>query len=243
MECSHVVVLDLETLWSADDCRHCGHPEDAHMISTLAGGNYCPPGQMRTGYERLGWDAKAALGLSVGCYWSYADSRIYWFDMHTLQATMQAFIDQQLLMVSFNGIGFDFPLMRALLYDCADKASTEDDRQPLLRLCADFTVLCASSYDLLAEIWKQDPDDKYARSNSLDAISQASGLGAKLSHGAQAPRDWQARRYANVLNYCQDDVYKTKSLFEMICRGEPIIRGNGLALLLPTPEPSLCIRC
>ena len=106
-------------------------------------------------------------------------------------------------------------------------------------LCDTFKIHCAQSYDLLDQIWHQDPEDRFQKDNSLDAISQASGLGAKLSHGAQAPRDWRAGHYAQVLNYCQDDVLKTKALFEMVCAGQPILRGNGLPITLPIPA-ALC---
>ena len=202
----NAIVLDLETARSADDCRHCGHPEDAHVTSTLAGGNYCPPGQMRTGYERLGWENKAALGLSIGCYYDYRDIRIHWFDVHTLEKTVRHLVETQPLLVSFNGIAFDFPLMRGLLRQTAETLAHAGDHlerqagEGLAQLCDAFKAQCASSYDILNEIWEVEPDNRYVRGlNSLDAICQASGLGAKLSHGAQAPRDWRDGLYAKVL--------------------------------------------
>lgn len=237
------IVLDLETARSADDCRHCGHPEDVHVTSTLAGGNYCPPGQMRTGYERLGWKNTAAFGLSIGCYYDYCDSRIHWFDVHTLEETVRHLVETQPLLVSFNGLQFDFPLMQALLQAAGDALQTQagyatDAAIALWDLCSQWYWLTQrQSYDILNEIWHVSPDSKYVRGiNSLDAISQASGLGGKLSHGAQAPRDWRDGHYAKVLNYCQWDVYLTKMLFEKVCRGEPIIRGDGNPILLPKPN-------
>ena len=225
------IVLDLETARSAEDCRHCGRGREAHLGYSTCGPLYDERGG-QAGYAPLGWDDKAALGLSIGCYWDYTDQRIYWFDMDTLAATVQLLVERQPLLVSFNGIGFDFPLMRALL-------QREDDTFPaqnLAALCDVFERHCAASYDLLAEIWKIDPGRKFERGlNSLDAIAQANGLAAKLSHGAQAPRNWAAGRYAQVLNYCQDDVYKTKALFELVCAQEQIRRGDGTALTLPLP--------
>ena len=109
--------------------------------------------------------------------------------------------------------------------------------QDLRELCDTFKTLCATSYDILHEIWRVDPARKFeAGLNSLDAISQANGLGPKLSSGAQAPRDWQAGRYAQVIEYCMDDVWKTKALFERICAGEPILRGDGQPIVLPKIE-------
>jgi hypothetical protein len=103
-------------------------------------------------------------------------------------------------------------------------------------LCDAFKALAAISYDILAEIWRVDPKRKFERGlNSLDAIAQANGLGAKLSNGAQAPRDWAAGRHADVVNYCADDIYKTMALFETICTTGQILRGDGKAIQLPIP--------
>ncbi len=192
----NIIVLDLETLHSAD-----GVPS--------------------------GWTNKPALGLSIGCYWDYSDQRIHWFDRESLEATVRLLVARQPLMVSFNGIGFDFPLMRGIL---------RQEVELTMGMCDQFKILAADSYDILLEVWKADPAGRRKRGlNSLDAISQASGLGAKQSHGAQAPKDWKDGKVADVLNYCQDDVYKTKALFELAVDGKPITRGNGEEMLLPDP--------
>ena len=245
----NTIILDLETARSADDCRHCGQSQDAHEENLYTGtplvcpGEYeLPIGTPLPQFEAIGWNNKPALGLSIGAYWDYQDSRIHWFDEHTLAATVQLFVQRQPLLVSFNGIGFDFPLMRGLLRRQAEHngalSGIEEPLPWLVALCDTFKAQCATSYDLLAEIWKVDPDRKFERGlNSLDAIAQANGLGAKLSHGAQAPRDWAAGRYADVLNYCADDVYKTKMLFEQIVEYGEILRGDGEPIALPAPAP------
>ena len=232
LEVSNIVVIDLECAKSADDCRYCGleNVEPLHLAGCCRGVAYAGDR-----FTPLGWDNTAALGLCIGCYWSYTDSRIHWFDTPSLETTMRHLVEMQPLIVSFNGIGFDGPLMlEVLTADLLDhEPRWKDFPHGLAQAWAD---MWARSYDLLAEIWTLDPVNKYRRGlNSLDAISQASGLGAKLSHGAQAPRDWRDGRYADVLNYCQDDVYKTKELFEMVCRGKPLIRGNGEPVYLPKP--------
>lgn len=243
---SNTIVLDLETALSADDCRHCGKDLAQHY----ADGACLPwegerPADDVTQFSAIGWNNKPALGLSIGCYWDYQDSRIHWFDGHTMEATVQQFVERQPLLVSFNGIGFDFVLMRGLLRQRAEGITFEDlvgrenedaiaqYQASMTMLCDTFKTQCAASYDLLAEIWKADPKGKFVRGvNSLDAIAQANGLGAKLSHGAQAPRHWAAGKYADVLNYCQDDVYKTKALFELIQEKGGLLRGDGQWLAL-----------
>ena len=254
-----ICVLDLETAHSADDCQHCGQSIDAHTIPSA----YCvrsvvPPGHVEHAqFTAIGWDNKPALGLSIGCYYDYRDRMVHWFDVHTLEETVRGFVEAQPrpLLVSFNGISFDFVLMRGLLRIRAEDMLDEDipdytdeptgsalaprtKRQSsgLVALCDVFTILCATSYDILAEIWKVDPANQFAPGlNSLDAISRANGLGGKLSHGAEAPRDWRAGQYAKVLNYCQDDVLKTKALFEQIMETGMIMRGNLARIRLPAP--------
>lgn len=227
----NIIVLDLETAHSADDCRHCGTAEPEHAIH-----GYCSAPSIRGGftgtgatYQMFGWDNKAALGLSIGCFFSYCDSRIHWFDVHTLAETIDELVGRQPLLISFNGRQFDGPLMEAVFFASLAGAARGGRLLP-------WQTLWERSYDILAEIWKVDPDSQFVHGlNSLDAISRANGFGGKLSRGAEAPRRWARGEYADVLNYVQDDVYKTRALFQLICDGQPILRGNGLPLHLPIP--------
>src|SRR5437870_944692 len=122
LEKQNIVILDLETEYSADSLP-------------------------------TGWNDKVALGLSIGCWYSYEDSRFYWFDKFTLEATMRLFVERQPLLVSFNGIQFYFKLMRALLREKGERgadqeAATETDfsrRLDLHDLCDAFKPLCAPS--------------------------------------------------------------------------------------------------
>ena len=249
---SNCVILDLECLHAAEDCRHCPHLPSAHRAVAGELGMRCPEsgvsGKPVSHYEPLGWDNKPALGLSVGCYWDYQDGRMHWFDTQTVATVIQEFVDRQPLLVSFNGTRFDFPLMRGLVrrhaeflglrdLPAGERPATLREQAALVALCDAFKLQCAASYDILVEIWKLDPASRGSKGvNSLDALAQANGLGAKRSHGAQAPRDWAAGRYAAVLDYCQDDVYKTKALFELVCQGIPLRRARAASLLLPRPH-------
>lgn len=222
----NLIVLDLETLHSADDCEYCGVDMALH-----GPGDLCATGKIG---RPLGWTHKAALGLSIGCYWDAESLRIHWFDDASLEATMRELVRRQPLMVSYNGIGFDFALMRAVLRERAASKAAESplQRSPVLTLgvlCDQFTVLAARSYDILAEIWGVDPQGKFVKGlNSLDAVCAANGLVHKTGTGAQAPRDWQAGKWAQVLNYCQNDVYLTRDLFALLrAQDGTILRASG----------------
>lgn len=227
---SNIIVLDLETLRSADDCRWCGNPATSALPCT----RLTLEAVRATNHERIGWRDFPCLGLSIGCYYDYMDDMYHWFDVHTLTNTIRILVERQPTLVSFNGTQFDFPLMEAL---CALQA-TKGTVLATETLCAQFLRLAMGSmpcaYDILAEIWEEDPDNKYQKGNGLDAVSQANGYGAKQMDGATAPRLWAAGRYAEVIEYCMGDVYKTRKLFEQVCRGEPIQRQAG-AVLLPRP--------
>ena len=200
-----------------------------------------------TKYQKFGWDNKLALGLSIGCYYDYRDSLMHWFDVYTLEKTVRGFVETKPLMVSFNGISFDFELMRGLLQQQGDQDreqslvdSSHSSRFIYLQvLCDAFKILCATSYDILAEIWKADPHSRFRRGlNSLGVISEANGYGTKEMDGATAPKLWAQGRYAEVLNYCSGDVIKTRALFEQIVQTDTILRGDNQPITLRNPFPS-----
>jgi hypothetical protein len=99
-----------------------------------------------------------------------------------------------------------------------------------------WAALWARSYDILASLWAADPDRKYERGlNSLGAVSEANDFGTKVLDGALAPRLWAQGHYAELIEYCMNDVEKTRKLFELICTNGTIRRGDGSAITLPMP--------
>ena len=118
-----LIVLDLEIARSPKECRFCGNLRAAHHM--LSGGLLCPRDDTSvegSTYTELGWHDKAALGLSIGGYYSFLSDRIIWFCLATLAETVQRFVRDQPLLVSFNGKAFDFAVMRAVLLASADAA-------------------------------------------------------------------------------------------------------------------------
>ena len=218
-EGANAIVLDLEVLNSPDDCRHCNRPQDEHMAGDACiGGPAC--------FEKRGWKDRPALGLSIGGYYDYQVGRIIWFDEHNLEAIVSNLENRRPFMVSFNGILFDYVIMRGILRRRAEREGGTR-AQELAVLCDRFKAHCATSYDILQEVWAV-VGRNTGVSNSLDSLCKANGLGQKTGHGAEAPRQWQQGRYADVLNYCANDIMMTKRFFELICmkRGR-IMRDNG----------------
>lgn len=229
---ANVIVLDLELRHSPDDCRHCLKPPLDHQgVHRL-----CFDGQGNgfRYFEPLGWRNKRALGLSVGGYYDYEDDRIHWFDRYTLISTMEDLVERQPLIVSFNGLMFDYVLMRALVHQRADElVGDHPDVAEQLRVCCyAFKDLVSSGYDILDEVWQSGGRACAKGVNTLDALCRANGLGEKNGDGALAPALWQKGRVASVLNYCTHDIMLTKALFEHICTHRGALMRMGGPILL-----------
>jgi DEAD/DEAH box helicase domain-containing protein len=108
------------------------------------------------------------------------------------------------MVISFNGDGFDFPLLEALYKDDLD---------------------LYVSYDILAEIWsilgKKTKGYKLA-----DIVNRTLGLD-KTGDGAHAPKLWQEGHIAEVIDYCINDVHITRRLWEHIVEKGWIINADG----------------
>lgn len=231
MESRDIVVLDLEVERSPDWCLHCGAEQSACEQRPYASAS------LGHTFEKIGWGNKEKLGLSLGGYFSYRAQHIIWFDRNSLEATMRQFIEAQPYIVTYNGLSFDGPVMRAIL---RYTGTHEQERSLALHgLCDLFKGLMLDSYDLLREIWRADPESKHrGGENRLNAVAEMNGLGSNLQGGDVIPTLWQAGNYAAVANHCQWDILTTKALFERVMAGKPLTRFGGYRLAL-TRSPSL----
>ena len=223
---ANILVLDLETIYSADDCFVCHGSQDDH--APTAPGNQSPHA-----WTPIGWDRKADLGISIGCYWDYDDMALHWFDHTTVEATVSMCVRRRPLLVSFNGITFDFPLMRALLHARSSIA--------LEQLCASFKAQCSESYDVLQVIWNTYPAWRRGKGVcSLDALCAANALPRKTMQGSTAPRRWREGRYADVIAYNVADVLATRALFERMVTADGLFIANadGRPMWRGLPAPS-----
>ena len=222
---TNILVLDLETLYSADDCRACTLPKEVHpriMIGAKDPHDWAP----------IGWEEKSQLGISIGCYWDYDDMALHWFDASSMATVIGLFVRRHPLLVSFNGILFDFPLMRGVLH--AQK------NPELETLCAQFKKDCAESYDILATIWSTYPAMRMIKGVcGLDALCVANDLPRKTMDGKTAPKAWREGHYAELIAYNVGDVLATKALFEriVVTEGMYILERTRARLWRKLPAP------
>lgn len=182
-----------------------------------------------------GWDDKAALGLSIGCYYHYGDGLVHWFDTHIVHHTMTTLLMEEPLIVSFNGRNFDAMVMWEVSEgEIIDHGGSLMGRESP----GDWFNLWRNSYDILHECWRLVDRRRQPRgSHTLDALCAANGLGQKTGNGALAPQLWQQGCIAAVLNYCQQDVMLTKALFEHLLAHDGVLQRPGLSpLRLPLPD-------
>jgi hypothetical protein len=225
---SDILVLDLETLYSADDCRWCGLEQAKHQRG--AEGLTCPTREWTT-YQAITWNEPAMMSISIGGYYSSVWNRIFWFDAGTVEATMTRLcaMDPPPLIVSFNGQGFDAPLMLRCAFPTSQDAQTAEAQH----VVAQWKTLWDASYDLLAEIVKVDPGSQRKGVNNLDALREANGLARTPIGGKEIPRLWREGRYGEVLNHCADDIMATYTLFCVTQSKVPLQRLRYDPVTLP----------
>lgn len=116
-------------------------------------------------------------------------------------------------LISFNGYGFDAPLLQ---------------RRYGIHIPARF------HYDLLAE-WKRVTGKRV----SLDHLAKANDLPGKNGEGVRAPWDWNAGQCGRVINYCFNDCFLLARLMEMVIRSGVLRDLSGRAVSLPSPERTI----
>lgn len=136
----NILILDLETWRSADDCAMCRAARDAHDPDTLR----CCPVRNWT-YTPIGWEDYRLLGLSIGCVWDCLAGKPTFFDMKTYRDMLKGWVETQPMLVTFNGKQFDMPLLETL-YRIDEQTSASP-----------YDMLTSPHYDILDEIWKVDP--------------------------------------------------------------------------------------
>ncbi len=155
-----------------------------------------------------GWASLDEMGISVGCLYDYRSSRYRIFMDDNLQELVDRLNEPNTLVVAFNHLQFDNQLLRASGY----------------ALKPDVDLL---HYDMLVVSRAGAGASKFAKGFRLDDHLQALGLPMKTGAGAMAPIWWQEGKIGTVIDYCLQDVYAEKQLFEnMYVHGKTACLGR-----------------
>lgn len=193
---------------------------DAEIIKAIADKKH--PHQVGIEYCE-GWRDFKGMGVSVVCAYDYNEERYRVFLKDNF-SSLQALFDQHDLLVGFNNLRFDNPLLGA----------------------SELLAPAFKSYDILREIWQAagiGPEFRFPThlGYGLDAVLRANLPGmAKSGDGAMAPIWWQQGEIGKVVDYCLEDVRLTKRLFDIIMdTGELQCPKAGKTLNIVTPHARL----
>ena len=156
-----------------------------------------------------GWDSFDEMGVSVLVLFDYREMRYRVFaDENILEALN--ILNQYDLVVGFNTVKFDWKVLNATYHYEKSRASKD--------------------FDILREIWLSlglNPDVFNPATHggySLDNVAyETIGL-RKSGNGAYAPYLYQQGKWAELIDYCLQDVKIEKELFEFIVSNGYIIR-------------------
>lgn len=186
--------------------------ETRKLASDLVCSEDCP-------HERMscGWDAlkRGEGGLSVIAVWDSVDDRTYLYDMHTLEA-LAHHLESADVVVGFNSREFDLKPLEGLL-------------SRKLRL--------KTHVDILQLIWSAlTARGQRRKGNTLDDVSKRTIGRGKTGDGAHAPELADAGRWAELFQYCMDDVDLTRELWQYILDNGGVIGPDGRFLPLTLPQ-------
>ena len=163
-----------------------------------------------------GWGAlkSGEGGASAIVLWSTAANRPFLFDDNTIPEVIHQ-LEHTDLVLSFNGVGFDIPILEGLY-----------GRK--LRI--------HHHLDLLQLIWEALSDRSGShKGNSLDAVSARTLNKHKTGKGEHAPALAERGQWGELFNYCLDDVCLTRELFQFAQEHGGIIGVDGELLHLDLP--------
>ena len=180
-----MIVFDLETIRLAKDMA---------------------PDSRPIGWER---DRLKFMGVAWGCAWRSCFETIEHFDEHNL-SKLADFLEEAALVISFNGIRFDVPLLSGYL-----------NRQiRISRQCDLFAIVQAS----------------YGKRLGLAALAVAILARTKTGFGGHAPELFRSGRIADLATYCARDVALTRDLFFLAKTRGFLFSPHGKRIYTPVPD-------
>lgn len=146
------------------------------------------------------------VGIAVACTLSHDGQFRDWVHDESAHLLVEYLLGQDMV-VSFNGLGFDYPLLGGSWRGKYDlKAGTiisQILKGKTVDLCKDFHEALGTRVSL--------------KNVTIPTLGED-----KLMDGGLAPERWRKRECLEVIQYCRDDVAKTDKLFRIAAAGEPL---------------------
>jgi hypothetical protein len=158
-----------------------------------------------------GWQSHDEMGISVLCLFDYATMRYRVFDDYNKDECLNILHNYDIVS-GFNTVNFDW------------KVVNKSWPNGYTRIGKDF--------DILREIWVSlglNPDVFNPRTHGgykLDDVAAETISMRKTANGALAPVMFQEGRYADLVDYCLEDVRIERTLFEFVVENGYVVR-NG----------------
>ena len=154
----------------------------------------------------LGFKDATFLGNAVTCTVDHKGEVKDWIGDDRVFDLWHYFLNHQLV-VTYNGMGFDYPLWGGSLWGAQDmKAKTFFEKSlkgRTIDLCKDF-------------------NEALGKRVKLQDVSVPTLGDAKEMEGGFAPDHWRAGRCMEVIEYCRGDIRRTDQLFVLAASGQPL---------------------
>lgn len=169
-----------------------------------------------------GWEnvIQGHAGLSAAVTVAYPTPRVCLYDLHTVENLVD-YLEDASAVVSFNGKGFDVPLLASLV------------GRPLV---------LPRHVDLCDLITRYVGKPK-RRAWGLDAICRRTLGYGKNGTGEFAPTLARTGRYGELFDYCLGDVYLLQELFEHIRTKGFVVGTLGEEILVPKVQEAIVGIC
>lgn len=146
---------------------------------------------------------RGECGLSALVLYDSETQRYHIYDRGTIEAGIKH-LEMADLVVGYNSNGFDLPLLSGIYKK---------------------TWSCPESCDILEEIW--DAVGKKQKGWKLTEVTKRTLNIEKSGSGEFAPKLFQEGRFAELFDYCMNDVHITRLLFEFIVKEGYVIDPEG----------------
>jgi DEAD/DEAH box helicase domain-containing protein len=177
----------------------------------------CPCKGSKDCQHEIGWDRlrRGEGGVSALAVWDSEDSWVHFYDDHTAQSAARH-LESADVLVGYSSVGFDVPVVEGLV----------GRRLALKR-----------HVDLYAEIATAGAQRGMVGTKgdcTLDRVAKRNLGRGKVNHGSHAKELAEQGRWAELFEYCADDVRLTRDLLIYACEhGGLHVMTSFMALDLP----------